>query len=82
MPELLLRLEHTPPQTSLGGRARRRNLRGVFIVARGRRVDGKKVLLIDDVYTTGTTVEACSQALQQAGAARVEVFTLARSVVR
>ena len=82
VPELLLRLEHTPPQTSLGGRARRRNLRGVFIVARGRRVDGKKVLLIDDVYTTGTTVEACSQALQQAGAARVEVFTLARSVVR
>ncbi|MDO5675229.1 MAG: ComF family protein [bacterium] len=81
-PQLLLRLEHSPPQTSLGGRARRRNLHGVFSVAKGVQLAGKKVLLVDDVFTTGTTVEACSQALHEAGAARIEVLTLARSVVR
>ena len=81
-PHLLLRLEHSPPQTSLGGRARRRNLRGVFSLAKGMRITGQKVLVVDDVFTTGATVEACAQALKQAGAARIEVFTLARSVAR
>ena len=80
-PLMLQRTVHTPPQTSLDGRARRRNLQGVFTLDQARPCSGKKVLLVDDVFTTGTTVEACSQVLNRAGVARVEVFTLARSVV-
>lgn len=80
-PLALVRQVYTPSQSSLDGRARRRNLRGAFKVADSARLVGKKVLLVDDVFTTGTTVEVCAKALKEAGVARVEVFTLARSVV-
>ncbi|NLZ17757.1 MAG: ComF family protein [Desulfobulbaceae bacterium] len=80
-PFLLVRTVHTPPQTSLGGSARRCNLQGAFTIDADVCLNGKAILLIDDVFTTGTTVEVCSRELSRAGAARVEVFTLARSVV-
>jgi len=70
----------TPPQMSLSASARRANLRGVFSVVRPESVRGRNILLVDDVFTTGSTAAACSQVLNQAGAARVEVFTLARAL--
>ena len=79
-PNALLRIRSTIPQSSLDGAARRRNLHGAFAAAPGAEFSGKRVLLIDDVLTTGTTVAACAEELVRAGAERVEVFTLARSI--
>jgi predicted amidophosphoribosyltransferase len=63
-------------------KARRRNMRGAFQVPKARRgrVEGRAVLLIDDVLTTGATVDSCARALKRAGAAKVHVLALARVV--
>jgi len=62
--------------------ARRRALRGAFAVPKTRRrhIAGKRVILIDDVLTTGATGEACARALKRAGAASVELLVFARVV--
>jgi predicted amidophosphoribosyltransferase len=66
------------PQRGLDTAARRRNVRGAF---RARAVAvPAAVALVDDVYTTGATLDACARALRAGGAASVEVFTLARAV--
>ena len=81
VPDLLQRRRWTAPQ---GGDARQRhdNVRQAFTVAprHASRVAGRRVLLVDDVLTTGATAEACTLALQRAGAAAVDVLTLARVV--
>jgi ComF family protein len=77
---LLLRHSPTIPQSQLSGKDRRTNLKNVFSLADTGQIAGAKVLLIDDVYTTGSTVNECSKALRRAGAKRIEVFTLARSL--
>ena len=74
----LARRRDTAPQArGVDAEARRRNVAGAF-AADGRRVEGRRVLLIDDVMTTGATLDACAQALRQAGAASVWVLTFAR----
>ncbi len=78
-PELLKRSESTPPQTGLGRKQRMKNLRGAFTVPAPQRVKNRRVLLVDDVYTTGATADACTGALRKAGAARMDVLTLART---
>ena len=77
-PLLLARARHTPPQVGLSGDSRRRNVAGAFVVPAANQpaVAGRAVVLVDDVITTGATVEACTRALRQAGAARVDVLTL------
>lgn len=77
-PDVLIRQRNTPAQTSLNGPARRKNLRGAFAVVEKARVQGRMVCLVDDVYTTGTTVSECSRTLLRAGAREVVVLTLAR----
>lgn len=77
----LLRIRATVPQASLNGVGRRKNLRGAFSLKHPGMVRGKTVLLVDDVLTTGSTVSECSRALRAGGAERVEVFTLARSLL-
>ncbi len=76
----LVRVRETQPQTELTRRARRQNLRRAFGIQRPREIDGKRILLIDDVMTTGTTVNECAKALRRAGAGDVFVATLARTV--
>jgi ComF family protein len=79
----LVRTRATPSQGDMpSAAARRRNVQGAFRVPRERtgEVREKCVLLIDDVFTTGSTIEACARALKRAGAARVLVLTLARVV--
>jgi len=74
----LERWRPTRPQTGLPGPARRRNIKGAFRVVRPEKIAGQRVLLLDDVYTTGATVNECARVLVQAGAAEVRVLTLAR----
>ena len=76
----LIRCRPTPSQTGLGGKARKRNLRHAFRVKSAGAVRGCRVLLVDDVLTTGATADACARALKRSGAASVHVLTLARAV--
>jgi len=80
LPDVLRRNRHTPSQGGLSRGARHRNVRGAFSLRRGAAIEGKSILLIDDVYTTGATVEACARALKKGGAAQVYVLTLARVI--
>ena len=79
-PFSLERTRPTVPQTQLTASERRANVRGAFAVVAPERLAQKQVLLVDDVYTSGATVEECAQVLCRAGAAVVDVFTLARAV--
>lgn len=79
-PGLLVRTRSTVPQASLTGASRRRNLRGAFALCRQEPLENRRILLVDDVFTTGSTVRECVAVLRRAGAVRVEVFTLARSL--
>ena len=69
------RLRPTPAQAGLSNSARRQNVSQAF---RARGVQGKRILLIDDVMTTGATAASCALALKQAGARRVALLTVAR----
>ncbi len=77
-PELVRRRRRTDSQGGKTGGSRRRNVAGAFDAPRPERVVGRRVLLIDDVMTTGATLEACARALKAAGAARVEAAVVAR----
>lgn len=81
-PDLLLRKRQTRSQGGLSATARRRNVRGAFTVTDRYRpaVSGQHVVIVDDVFTTGATVEACARALKLAGAATVSALVVARVV--
>lgn len=74
----LRRTRHAAPQASLGRRERARSLRGAFVATRP--LAGARLALVDDVMTSGATAAAAASALRRAGAARVEVWVVARSL--
>jgi pyrimidine operon attenuation protein/uracil phosphoribosyltransferase len=74
-----MRLRPTESQAGLTPRQRRLNVRGAFSVSTPATVAAKHILLVDDIFTTGATARAASQALLRAGAATVWVATLARA---
>ncbi len=78
--DALKRIRATPIQGGLSADGRRRNVQGAFAVRKSReaRLKDQKILLVDDVLTTGATAEACSRTLKKAGAGCVDVLTLAR----
>ncbi|PSJ39742.1 ComF family protein [Allosphingosinicella deserti] len=80
--ELLRRDRHTPPLRGLGRRERADAVRGVFALAQGaaETINGRRIVLVDDVFTTGATVGACARALKRGGAARVDILCWARVV--
>ncbi|HEU5047737.1 MAG TPA: ComF family protein [Rickettsiales bacterium] len=83
LPDTLLRARKTPPQSGLSRRQREDNMRGAFHIKKGKNsiLKGKSVLLVDDVMTTGATLEACSRTLHDAGVRDVYVLTIARTVL-
>ena len=76
----LRKRERTSPQVHLRGAEREKGVKGSFSVAREGDVEGKNIVLLDDVYTTGATVNECSKVLLAAGALRVDVLTLAHTM--
>ena len=77
--DVLVRVKNTIAQSGLTGAERRRNLSAAFSVRESRLLSGKKILLIDDVFTTGTTVNECAKTLKECGVASVHVWTFARA---
>lgn len=78
--KVLIRRNYSPSQTRLSRAERRKNIASVFAVKDRDYFKGKRVLLVDDVYTTGATANECSRVLVKAGAAAVDVLTAARAV--
>lgn len=76
----LKRHVYAEPQISLGKKEREVNVHGVFSVADTGKVAGQRIILVDDVYTSGSTVKECARALTKSRAERVAVLTLARAV--
>ena len=80
--DILVRTRATRPQVGLARKERARNVQGAFSVEKSARVRvrGRKLIVIDDVLTSGATADACARVLRRAGAARVDVLVLARVV--
>lgn len=79
-PEILERSRPTASQIGLTPHQRRENVRGAFVVRHPTEVGNREVLLVDDVLTTGTTASECARVLRRAGATRVWVATVARTM--
>jgi len=77
---VLVRSRWTEPQTGLGRKKRMKNIKNAFKVNDCSRIAGKRILLVDDVLTTGATVNECAKTLIGDGAKRVDVLTLARAM--
>jgi ComF family protein len=78
--DALIRSSATVSQTGLGRQQRLKNIKGAFTVKKPEKVIAKKILLVDDVYTTGATVNECARVLLKAGAEQVDVLTVARAM--
>lgn len=82
LPDALIRLRHTAPQKGMNRKERKENVRGAFCAngRHGGNLAGKNILLIDDVFTSGATLNECARTLKRAGALSVYVLTVARVV--
>ena len=78
--DILSRSEWTEPQTRLSRQERLQNVKNAFLVIRPSEVKGCRILLVDDVYTTGTTLSECSKMLKKAGSAQVHALTVTRAL--
>ena len=72
----LVKIKDIPSQTTLSARQRMENVKGAYAVIDKSLVLGKRILLIDDVYTTGSTIKECAKMLYQSGAKEVNIFTI------
>ena len=78
---LVARVKCTATQTQLTRPERAGNVHQAFALRKGKKLDGEKIILLDDVLTTGATTSACAQVLRQAGASEVGVWTVARGLL-
>ena len=76
----LRRIRWTEPQVNLAAAERRTNVTGAFSIRESSTLEGRSILLVDDVLTTGSTVDECAKVLKSAGASRVLVVTVARAL--
>ena len=74
----LVKIKETPPQAELSEKERKENIKGLFLVKEKEEVKDKKILLVDDVYTTGATMEEAAKVLKEAGAKEVRGIVVAR----
>ncbi|MBI2053733.1 MAG: ComF family protein [Candidatus Staskawiczbacteria bacterium] len=74
----LVKIKKTLPQAGLSGKQREKNLVGAFLIKNQEQISGKKVFLVDDVYTTGSTMEECATQLLKSGAKQVWGIVVAR----
>jgi ComF family protein len=86
MQRLLWRTRRTAPQTDLAAHSRRENVRGAFMLSpflssrrRQRWLEGRRVVIVDDVRTTGATLDACAAVLKSAGVREIRALTVARA---
>lgn len=79
-PFILKKIKDTPPQTGLSYDERAENLKEAFFVSNPRMVINKNILLVDDVFTTGFTIQECARALKKSGVNSVDFFTIARTI--
>jgi ComF family protein len=77
---ILKRHIRTEPQINLGKKERESNVRGAFSVTNPHKIQGQKIILVDDVYTSGSTVKECARILMKNKADKIAVLTLARAV--
>mgnify|MGYP005847147201 CR=1 FL=1 len=77
----LRRIRYTTPQVGLSNEERKKNIRGAFTVINPERLTGKNILLIDDVFTTGATMNECARILKESGVLSVTGFTLSQPLV-
>lgn len=77
--EVLIKIRDTVSQTTLSGKEREDNVKGAFAIKEPNVIVGKRLLLIDDVYTTGSTVRECRKVLLEAGAESVEIYTICKT---
>ena len=75
---VITKIKNNNTQSALNKEQREENVQGVYKVINKEKIINKKILLIDDIYTTGSTLNECSKALIQAGASYVDVFTIAK----
>lgn len=74
------RKKNNRPQVEFSGKSRIRNVKGVFEVKKKEEIKGKRILLVDDVYTTGSTMKECAKTLLKAGAKSVDFISVARTI--
>ncbi|WP_378950681.1 ComF family protein [Pelosinus sp. sgz500959] len=77
MPELLLRIRPTIPQWELNLSERKQNMKDAFMISRPEIINKQHVILVDDIVTTGVTLDECAKVLKKAGAIRVEALVIA-----
>lgn len=75
---LLIKIRNNPKQSTLKLEERKSNVKNVYEVKQNQKIKDKKILLIDDIFTTGNTVNECAKKLKEAGASKVSVLTIAR----
>ena len=78
--DILARKKWTASQTGLGRKERLQNIKNAFVVNDTSKIEGKRILLVDDVYTTGATANECAKVLLKGGSKQVDVLTLARAM--
>ena len=77
--DILIKIKETLPQAELSEKERKENIKGVFMIRNQKKVLCKKILLVDDVYTTGATMEECARVLRKAGAKEIIGLVIARA---
>ena len=75
---VLAKIKETPSQVELSDEERKENIKGVFLVKNGELIRNRKILLVDDIYTTGSTLEECAKVLKEAGAKEIVGIVVAR----
>ena len=79
----LRKIRHTPPQSGLPSASERKaNVLGAYKVVKQMNLQGKRIVLVDDIYTTGATASECGRILRQMGAGEVHIVTIAAALRR